>query len=241
MLRNHSQSMTITAPTCVGTLLWMAPELFKGDLPSSKASDIYALGIVTFEVSPRWFLRRTNTDERSCRFSRTKHHSHGFLPMLRLCGSSAANDPRGHQTEISLASRTRSGFSRQIVGMEIQPSGQISHTSCPSLKRLPAVSSPRPWKQSRISVWTTQPPPEAIRRHPIVLIVQPVVSPPLIPNAFTPERCPVQARSCTSCLLHRLRPCVFLRRLWTVYDSPDKTSKHTRLVRDDMDINPAQL
>ena len=112
MLRNHSLSTTITAPTCVGTLLWMAPELFKDGPRPSKASDIYALGVVIFEVRPHSVLRGTNPDDFSCRFSHMKHHSHGFLPLLRLRESSTANDPRGHQTERSSASRTMSGLSQ---------------------------------------------------------------------------------------------------------------------------------
>ena len=152
VLRNHSLSMTITAPTCVGTLLWMAPELFKCSPRPSKASDIYALGMVTFEVRPHRVLRRINSDDRSCRFSRTKYHSHRFPPFLRLYVFSTANDPHGHQIERSSACQTRSGFSRRIAGIRTRPSGQTSQTSCPSSKQLLAVWFPRHQKQLRISV-----------------------------------------------------------------------------------------
>lgn len=50
VLRNRSMSISITAPTWGGTLQWMAPELFDDDSHPSKASDIYALGMVTYEV-----------------------------------------------------------------------------------------------------------------------------------------------------------------------------------------------
>ena len=83
VLRNHSLSMTITAPAGLGTLRWMAPELFEDDPRPSKASDIYALGMVTYEVGPHCVLR-SNSDDRPCRFSHTKHHSLRFPAFLCL-------------------------------------------------------------------------------------------------------------------------------------------------------------
>ena len=52
VLRHHSMSISITTPTCGGTLQWMAPELFNDDQHPSKASDIYAFGMVAYEVRP---------------------------------------------------------------------------------------------------------------------------------------------------------------------------------------------
>ena len=148
MLRNHSLSMTITAPAGLGTLRWMAPELFDDGPRPSKASDIYALGMVTYEVGPHCVLWRINPDDRFCRSSHMKYHSLKLAPISYLDGSPSANDPCGHRTERSLACRTRSGSSRRTVGMVIRPSGRISRTSCPPLRLLPAVGSPRPRKRS---------------------------------------------------------------------------------------------
>jgi len=50
VLRNSSMSISVTAPTRGGTIRWMAPELFTDDQHPSKASDIYALGMVIYEV-----------------------------------------------------------------------------------------------------------------------------------------------------------------------------------------------
>ena len=50
VLYNHPMSVSVTAPTRGGTLLWMAPELFGDGVHPSKASDIYAFGMVTYEV-----------------------------------------------------------------------------------------------------------------------------------------------------------------------------------------------
>ena len=50
VLRQHSMSISVTAPTRGGTFQWMAPELFKEHANPSKASDIYALGMVVYEV-----------------------------------------------------------------------------------------------------------------------------------------------------------------------------------------------
>ena len=56
VLRNHSMSISVTAPTYGGTLRWMAPELFDDDSRPSKASDVYALGMVVYEVGLRCVL-----------------------------------------------------------------------------------------------------------------------------------------------------------------------------------------
>jgi len=49
LLRCHSISISVTAPAWGGTYPWMAPELFDGSRPS-RESDMYALGMVTYEV-----------------------------------------------------------------------------------------------------------------------------------------------------------------------------------------------
>jgi len=48
-LQDHSISISVTAPAFGGTYPWMAPELFDGSRPS-RESDVYALGMVTYEV-----------------------------------------------------------------------------------------------------------------------------------------------------------------------------------------------
>ena len=52
-LRDHSMSISVTAPAHGGTYRWMAPELFNDDSHPSKASDVYAFGMVTYEVGHR--------------------------------------------------------------------------------------------------------------------------------------------------------------------------------------------
>ena len=197
MLRNHSLSITVTAPTLVGTLRWMAPELFQDDSRPSKVSDIYAFGMVAYEVGPHLVLWRIKPDEHSCRFLHTKCHSLVFSLFSYRGESSMENGPRGHQTERSLASRTRSGFSRGIVGTGIPSSGHISRTSFPPSRQLPAVGYHRPRRKFRISVSIIQPPSKVLRRGDqptwswlISLIIQPNPSLPLIPNTFTSKRGP---------------------------------------------------
>ena len=202
-------------------------------------------GWLLLRSGPHSVLRRINPDYCSCRFLRRKYHSHMFLPIVRLYGPSTENDPRGHQTERSLASRTRFGCSWRIVGMGTQPSGRISQTSGPSSRRLPAVSSPRPRKRSRISGSFVQPPPEALRHQAIVFIVLSIA--PLLffmLIAFTFGQRSVRARGCACCLLYYLWFCAFLQRLWIMYntpDTPDCASKNKRIVRNNMYINPVQL
>jgi serine/threonine protein kinase len=49
-LRHPSISMSVSAPAGGGTCQWMAPELFNENSHPSKQSDIYALGMVVYEV-----------------------------------------------------------------------------------------------------------------------------------------------------------------------------------------------
>jgi len=50
VLRHPSVSISVTTPVWGGTPRWMAPELFDGRSSPSKESDIYALGMVIYEV-----------------------------------------------------------------------------------------------------------------------------------------------------------------------------------------------
>jgi len=50
IVRHPSISISVSAPAFGGTLPWMAPELFDGKSRPSKESDIYALGMVIYEV-----------------------------------------------------------------------------------------------------------------------------------------------------------------------------------------------
>jgi len=141
-LRKHSMSISITAPTCGGTLRWMAPELFTDNPHPSKASDVYALGMVIYEVGFHRILRVISPNDRPCRFSHTKNHSLGSLLTLYLAWSSPAHDPRDHQIWRFLASGTMSGCLRKSAGTGTRPSGHTSQISFPSLRQLPAVGSP---------------------------------------------------------------------------------------------------
>lgn len=55
-LYSHPMSISMTAPAQVGTLRWMAPELFDDGSHPTKASDIYALGMVAYEVGLHYVL-----------------------------------------------------------------------------------------------------------------------------------------------------------------------------------------
>ena len=50
ILRNPSISMSVSPPAEGGTYQWMAPELFSESSRPSKESDVYALGMVAYEV-----------------------------------------------------------------------------------------------------------------------------------------------------------------------------------------------
>ena len=50
LLHHPSISISVTAPALGGTLQWMAPELLDGESRPSKESDIYAFGMVIYEV-----------------------------------------------------------------------------------------------------------------------------------------------------------------------------------------------
>ena len=53
VLRHHSISISMTAPAWGGTIQWMAPELYDKKSSPSKESDMYALGMVVYEVGSR--------------------------------------------------------------------------------------------------------------------------------------------------------------------------------------------
>ena len=93
-------------------------------------------------------------NDRSCRFSHTKNHSSILL----------ADGPHGHQTERFLAYLTMSGCLQKSVGSGTRQPGHISQTSCPSLRQLHAVGSPRHPKQLRTSSSTVQSPPKNLHQ-----------------------------------------------------------------------------
>jgi len=169
VLRNHSMSISVTAPARGGTLRWMAPELFNDGSHPSKSSDIYALGMVTYEVGLHCTLCRINLKELLCRFSHKSSRSLAFPLSLYPGWSSLANDPHSHRTGRFLASRKMSGYWRKSVGTGTRISGHISQISYPSLRRLPAIGPPLPPKKSRISASTVQSPPKNPRQGKQVL------------------------------------------------------------------------
>ena len=75
LLCHPSISISVTAPAMGGTLRWMAPELFDGESRPSRESDIYALGMVTYEVCRLEFPGESALMGRSHRFSHTTDHS----------------------------------------------------------------------------------------------------------------------------------------------------------------------
>lgn len=42
-----------TMTKCTGTLLWMAPEVFKGDLHYTSSVDVYSYGLIMWELATR--------------------------------------------------------------------------------------------------------------------------------------------------------------------------------------------
>jgi len=94
MLRQPSASISITAPACGGTLQWMAPELFRDNSCLSKASDVYALGMVIYEVGPHCILHESVLKDCFCRLSHTNGHSLMFVITLCLDLSLRENDPQ---------------------------------------------------------------------------------------------------------------------------------------------------
>ena len=168
-------------------------------------------------------------------------HSLGFSLFSYPGGSPMRNGLRGHQTEGSLASRTRSGCSWRTVGMGTPLSGHVLQTSCPPSRQLPVAGYHRPRKQFRILVSIAQSPSKGLQQGDqptwswlISLIVQPVPSlPSLIPNIFTSRCGPARARRCAYCLLHCLWPYIFPKRSLAVFnlpDSPSHVSKYKRLM-----------
>lgn len=83
LLPHPSISISITAPALGGTLPWMAPELLDGTSPPSSESDIYALGMVIYEVWRPGLSGRSALMDPSCRFSHTNGHSTMFHPTPR--------------------------------------------------------------------------------------------------------------------------------------------------------------
>ena len=102
-------SISMTAPALGGTLPWMAPELLDGTSPPSSESDIYALGMVAYEVCRSGFSGGSTLINRSVRSSHTNGRSTMFHPTPHPGWSSQESNPRDHRTETFLACRRRSG------------------------------------------------------------------------------------------------------------------------------------
>jgi len=165
VLRHPSISISVTAPAWGGTPQWMAPELFDGESSPSRESDIYALGMVIYEVRIAFSGESVlKPKDCTCRFSHTNDHSPVFTLILYPCWSSKTNDPRGHRTERFLGSRKMSGSWRKSAGTETRASGHTSQTFCRTLRQLLAVGSPRLPKRSRVSALTAQQ-PKTLRRE----------------------------------------------------------------------------
>jgi len=127
VLRHPSISISVTAPAWGGTLQWMAPELFDGKSSPSKESDIYAFGMVIYEVRITFPCESVlKLKDCACRFLHTNDHSPASTLTLCLCWSYKISDPCDHQTERFLVSRKMSGSWRKSVGTETRASGHIS-------------------------------------------------------------------------------------------------------------------
>jgi serine/threonine protein kinase len=107
LLRHPMISISITAPVWGGTLQWMAPELFDGESRPSKATDIYALGIVTYEVCRIELVGEPVLKGCFRRSSHTGDHSLAFFVSSSL--GWLEGGPRDHQTGAFLVSRMMCG------------------------------------------------------------------------------------------------------------------------------------
>jgi serine/threonine protein kinase len=83
----------------------MAPELFDGKSRPSTMTDIYALGLVIYEVCHVALSDESVPKDYSHRSSHINDHSVTISSYLRWLGSA----PRDHRAGISLASRRMSG------------------------------------------------------------------------------------------------------------------------------------
>jgi len=109
VLRHHSISISMTAPAWGGTIRWMAPELYDEKSSPSKESDIYALGMVVYEVGSVEPSDEPVLKDHSCRFSLTTDHSLISDVSLCLIWCYLESGPRGHRTGRFLVSRMNSG------------------------------------------------------------------------------------------------------------------------------------
>ena len=84
LLPHLSISISVTAPALGGTLPWMAPELLDWTSPPSSESDIYALGMVIYEVRRLGLTGRSALmDLSGNRSSHTNGHSTMLPPSPR--------------------------------------------------------------------------------------------------------------------------------------------------------------
>ena len=109
LLSHPSISISITAPTLGGTLQWMAPELFDGRSRPSRESDVYAFGMVIYEVCCIVFSSESVLMDHSHRFSPRSDHSLMFSTTLHPGWPLPECDPRDQRTLTFSACRTMSG------------------------------------------------------------------------------------------------------------------------------------
>jgi len=83
LLPHPSISISVTAPALGGTLPWMAPELLDWTSPPSSESDIYALGMVIYEVCHPGSNGGLALMDLSDRSSHTNGHSTTLHPSPR--------------------------------------------------------------------------------------------------------------------------------------------------------------
>lgn len=92
LLRHPSVSISVSTPAWGGTSQWMAPELFDGESRPSPESDIYALGMVIYEVCTlhAWRIRSEISP------SQVLAHRRPFSPVLLILAGRRPSRPTNH-------------------------------------------------------------------------------------------------------------------------------------------------
>ena len=109
LLRHPSISISVTPPAWGGTYRWMAPELFDGKSRPSKESDIYALGMVIYEVCRIALPDESALMDHPRRSLQTSHHSPTFLSTPYLREFSLESDLHDQQTGVFWGCQRASG------------------------------------------------------------------------------------------------------------------------------------
>ena len=135
----------------------MAPELFDRRSPPSKESDIYALGMVIYEVCCIAFPSGSILTNHFHRSSHKSAHSLTYPTTPHLGWSSPESDPRDQRTGRFSACRRISGCWRKGAGTWSWASGPAFQTLWSSLRRRLVVGFHRLPKRSRISISAVQP------------------------------------------------------------------------------------